>query len=135
MRISDWSSDVCSSDLLAAQLGAYGVEPALVFNDPVAAREGLEPLTRIPGIARLRVLNDVGRPVTEWTSPTADPAPMLSRIFFPRPFAVTVERNGSAIGTIEVWGDSSTLIDFVRPGLLAGLTCLDRKSTRLNSSH
>src|SRR3546814_5153137 len=37
---------------LAAQLGAYGVEPALVFNDPVAAREGLEPLTRIPGIAR-----------------------------------------------------------------------------------
>src|SRR3546814_7967853 len=81
---------------LAAQLGAYGVEPALVFNDSVAAREGLEPLTRIPGIARLRVLNDVGRPVTEWTSPTADPAPILSRIFFPRPFAVTVEQIGRA---------------------------------------
>ncbi|HWV61069.1 MAG TPA: diguanylate cyclase [Sphingopyxis sp.] len=109
---------------LAAQLGAYGVEPALVFNDPVAVREGLEPLTRIPGIARLRVLNDVGRPVTEWTSPTADPAPVLTNIFFPRPFAVTVERNGSAIGTIEVWGDSSTLIDYVRLGLLAGLACL-----------
>jgi len=109
---------------LAAQLGAYGVEPALVFNDPQAVREGLEPLTRIPGIARLRVLNDVGRPVTEWTSPAADPAPMLTRIFFPRPFAVTVQRNGSAIGTIEVWGDSSTLIDYVRLGLLAGLGCL-----------
>ncbi|AJA07570.1 diguanylate cyclase [Sphingopyxis fribergensis] len=109
---------------LAAQLGAYGVEPALVFNDPQAVREGLEPLTRIPGIARLRVLNDVGRPVTEWTSPAADPAPTLTRIFFPRPFAVTVQRNGSAIGTIEVWGDSSTLIDYVRLGLLAGLACL-----------
>ncbi|MCC5640926.1 diguanylate cyclase [Nostoc sp. XA010] len=109
---------------LAAQLGAYGVEPALVFNDPQAAREGLKPLTRIPGIARLRVLNDVGRPVTEWISPAADPAPMLTRIFFPRPFAVTVQRNGSAIGTIEVWGDSSTLIDYVRLGLLAGLGCL-----------
>ncbi|KQZ73406.1 diguanylate cyclase [Sphingopyxis sp. Root214] len=109
---------------LAAQLGAYGVEPALVFNDPQAVREGLEPLTRIPGIARLRVLNDVGRPVTEWTSPVADPAPTLTRIFFPRPFAVTVQRNGSAIGTIEVWGDSSTLIDYVRLGLLAGLGCL-----------
>ncbi|MDO9361755.1 MAG: diguanylate cyclase [Sphingopyxis sp.] len=109
---------------LAAQLGAYGVEPALVFNDPQAVREGLEPLTRIPGIARLRVLNDVGRPVTEWTSPAADPAPLLTRIFFPRPFAVTVQRNGSAIGTIEVWGDSSTLIDYVRLGLLAGLGCL-----------
>ncbi len=109
---------------LAAQLGAYGVEPALVFNDPQAVREGLEPLTRIPGIARLRVLNDVGRPVTEWTSPAADPAPILTRIFFPRPFAVTVQRNGSAIGTIEVWGDSSTLIAYVRLGLLAGLGCL-----------
>lgn len=109
---------------LAARLGAYGVEPALVFNDPQAVREGLEPLTRIPGIARLRVLNDVGRPVTEWTSPIEDPAPTLTRIFFPRPFAVTVQRNGSAIGTIEVWGDSSTLIDYVRLGLLAGLGCL-----------
>ncbi|MBR2170989.1 diguanylate cyclase [Sphingopyxis sp.] len=109
---------------LAAQLGAYGVEPALVFNDPQAVREGLEPLTRIPGIARLRVLNDVGRPVTEWISPSADPAPILTRIFFPRPFAVTVQRNGSAIGTIEVWGDSSTLVDYVRLGLLAGFGCL-----------
>lgn len=109
---------------LAAQLGAYGVEPALVFNDPQAAREGLEPLTRIPGIARLRVLNDRGQPLTQWTSPMADPAPLLTRMFFPRPFAVTVQRNGSAIGTIEVWGDSSTLIDYVRIGLLAGLGCL-----------
>ena len=109
---------------LAAQLGAYGVEPALVFNDPQAAREGLESLTRIPGIARLRVLDDVGRPLTQWTSPMADPAPLLTRLFFPRPFAVAVERNGSAIGTIEVWGDSSTLIDYVRIGLLAGLGCL-----------
>jgi diguanylate cyclase (GGDEF)-like protein len=109
---------------LAAQLGAYGVEPALVFNDPQAAREGLEPLTRIPGIARLRVLNDRGQPLTQWSSPMADPAPLLTRMFFPRPFAVPIERNGSAIGTIEVWGDSSTLIDYVRIGLLAGLGCL-----------
>ena len=109
---------------LAAQLGAYGVEPALVFNDPQAARDGLEPLTRIPGIARLRVLNDRGQPLTQWSSPMDDPAPLLTRMFFPRPFAVAIERNGSAIGKIEVWGDSSTLIDYVRIGLLAGLGCL-----------
>jgi diguanylate cyclase (GGDEF)-like protein len=109
---------------LAAQLGAYGVEPALVFNDPQAVREGLEPLTRIPGIARLRVLDDIGRPLAQWRSPAADPAPLLTRFVFPRPFSVTVERNGSAIGTIQVWGDSSTLIDYVRIGLLAGLACL-----------
>ena len=46
---------------LAARLGAYGAEPALVFNDPQAAREGLEPLMRLPGIARLRLLDDRDR--------------------------------------------------------------------------
>lgn len=109
---------------LAAQLGAYGVEPALVFNDAAAAREGLAPLMRIPGIAKLRVLDDRGQPLTEWESPTPDPAPLLTRAFFPKPYAVTIRRNGSAIGTIQVWGDSSTLIDYVRIGLLAGLACL-----------
>jgi diguanylate cyclase (GGDEF)-like protein len=109
---------------LAAQLGAYGVEPALVFNDPGAAREGLDSLTRIPGIARLRVLNDRNQPLTEWASPVADPAPILTRLFFPEPVAVAIRRNGSAIGTIQVWGDSTGLIDYVRIGLLAGLGCL-----------
>ncbi len=109
---------------LAAQLGAYGVEPALVFNDPEAAREGLDPLTHIPGIARLLVLDDRGRPLTEWTSPHADPAPLLTDLFFGKPSTMTVRRNGSAIGTIEVWGDSSTLTAYVRIGLLAGLGCL-----------
>jgi len=109
---------------LAAQLGAYGVEPALVFNDPQAARDGLKPLTDIPGIARLRVLDDRGHALVEWSSPSRDPAPILTRLFFPEPFALTVRRNGSAIGSIEVWGDSTTLTGYVRIGLLAGLACL-----------
>lgn len=109
---------------LAAQLGAYGAEPALVFNDPQAAREGIAPLTRIPGIARLRILDDHGRPLSEWTSPAKDPVPLLTGIFFPRPASVAVRRNGSIIGAIEVWGDSSTLTDYVRIGMLAGLVCL-----------
>src|SRR3546814_17789952 len=46
----------------AAHLGAYSVEPALVFNDPFAAREGIEQLTRIPDIARMAVLTTVDRP-------------------------------------------------------------------------
>jgi diguanylate cyclase (GGDEF)-like protein len=109
---------------LAARLGAYGTEPALVFNDPQAAREGIEPLTRIPGIARLRVLDDRGQPLTEWMSPAADPAPLLTRLIFPHPFDVPVERNGSVIGTVQIWGNSSTLTDYVRLGMLAGLACL-----------
>ncbi|MBL0769885.1 diguanylate cyclase [Sphingopyxis sp. DHUNG17] len=109
---------------LAARLGAYGAEPALVFNDPLAARDGIEPLTEIAGIARLRVLDDRGRVLTGWTSPNPDPAPLLTHLVFPRPYAIPVRRNGSVIGTVEVWGDSSTMNDYVRLGLLAGLGCL-----------
>ena len=109
---------------LAAKLGAYGAEPALVFNDRQAAQEGLEPLMHIPGIARLRLLDDHDRPLYQWASPIGDPSPLLTRLFFPHPIAATVERNGSVIGRVEVWGDSSTLIDYVRIGALAGLGCL-----------
>jgi hypothetical protein len=106
---------------LAARLGGYAVEPALVFNDPQAARQGLEPLTHIAGIARLRVVDDRGNTLAEWDSPAGDPAPRLTRLFLPRPSAATVQRNGSGIGRIEVWGDSATLIHYVRLGVLAGL--------------
>src|SRR3546814_20632183 len=58
------------------------------------------------------------------SSPAADPAPILTGIFFPRPFGLTVRRNGSAIGTIEVWGYSTALTDYIRLGLFAGLVCL-----------
>src|SRR3546814_8921500 len=40
MRISDWSSDVCSSDLLAAHL----VEPAELFGASIGAEAGGEQL-------------------------------------------------------------------------------------------
>lgn len=109
---------------LATRVGAYGAEPALVFNDPEAAREGLDPLRRIPGIARLRVLDHRSRPLYEWQSPKGDPSPVLTSLFFPQPFSTPIRRNGSVIGRIEIWGDSSTLIDYVRIGALAGLGCL-----------
>src|SRR3546814_989252 len=67
---------------LAAQLGAYGVEPALVFNDPQAAREGLAPLTRTPGIQRLRVLDDRGRTLTERSEEHTSELQSLMRISY-----------------------------------------------------
>src|SRR3546814_18218762 len=38
MRISDWSSDVCSSDLLASRLKAARRQDAVRFIDPVSQR-------------------------------------------------------------------------------------------------
>src|SRR3546814_3420779 len=41
MRICDWSSDVCSSDLLATQIAALGFAASALFVAPAAAALGL----------------------------------------------------------------------------------------------
>lgn len=109
---------------MAAHLGTYSVEPALVFNDPVAARTALEPLTKVPGIKRLEVLNDHGQRFAVWQKQQADPAPFITRLFFPRAFEAAIARNGSVVGTIRVWGDSTTLLAYLRTGLFVGFACL-----------
>src|SRR3546814_19538104 len=57
MRISDWSSDVCSSDLPGAGLGAAVAAAAVAVHahargqaDPGAARE--QPAPAVPGLRR-----------------------------------------------------------------------------------
>ncbi len=109
---------------LASQLGAYSVEPALVFNDPQAAREAIAPLTKLPGIARVTVLDTNGRSLTEWRRGTGDPAPMVTRLFFPRPLDTRILRNGTQVGQLRLWGDSAALNSYVRAGLIGGLACL-----------
>lgn len=109
---------------LAAHVGAYAVEPALVFNDPTAAREALAALTKVPGIKRLQILGDRGQAFVDWKNSAGDPAPVITRLFFPRPTEVVIDRNGSIIGTMRVWGDSTTLLAYLRTGLIVGLACL-----------
>lgn len=109
---------------LVAHLGSYALEPALVFNDPVAANAALEPLRQVPGIARLTVLDDRGRALADWKRPQDDPSPAITRLFFPAPYDVAIQRNGSTIGTFRVWGDSTALAAYLKLGLVAGLACL-----------
>lgn len=109
---------------LASRLGAYSVEPALVFNDPVAAREAIVPLTRLPGVARVAVLNADGRSLTEWRRPSGDPSPFVTQMFFPQPMDTRIVRNGANVGQIRLWGDSAALGNYIRASLLGGLACL-----------
>src|SRR3546814_6856607 len=48
MRISDWSSDVCSSDLLALNLYSQDVAPQLDFSDIDAIRQVVEYCNQLP---------------------------------------------------------------------------------------
>src|SRR3546814_2645475 len=110
MRISDWSSDVCSSDLQAGVLDPVAQQPLVAIEHlalPQRAAEILE-LERLPLHGHAAdAADDLGKPVVA--------AAAL------REHQVAVER---AIGD--------------RPGAQARVDLvelLDRKSTRLNSSH
>src|SRR3546814_1487804 len=109
MRISDWSSDVCSSDLLDAGDRRDEAEISLLFVEPAAIGRGIGRAlwehavakARREGLRRLKVLSD--------------------------PFALGFYR---AVG--------ATLSGKIRSpvrGSDGSERCLDRKRTRLNSSH
>src|SRR3546814_9256867 len=112
MRISDWSSDVCSSDLLArAQL-------KIARPDDLAAR---------------RERAHAGK------RPTADPVDQdmprfagLETMFL----APLPERDEEDVEILALFGENITPAAAVAIGLRAEYVFLeDRKSTRLNSSH
>lgn len=109
---------------MAAQLATYGVEPGLVFDDPAAVEEAVQPLILRNGIARIRVLNNKGETLLDAKSHSIDPAPFMTRIFLPDGAQARVNHNGLDLGVIEVWGDSGPLLRFARLGLLTGLACL-----------
>src|SRR3546814_2515586 len=108
MRISDWSSDVCSSDLLIGVCGAtlfYGdgvITPAISV---VGAMEGLEVVA--PSLDRYVVSGSLV---------------ILIGLFMIQRFGTG--KVGKAFGPV-------LLLWFI----VLGVSGIDRKSTRLNSSH
>src|SRR3546814_8659513 len=119
MRISDWSSDVCSSDLLPAAIGAQMGNPDALVVD-------------IAGDASIQMnIQELG---------TAIQYRLPVKIFI---------LNNEYMGMVRQWQEltyssrysesySDSLPDFVKLAEAYGWTGIriqDRKSTRLNSSH
>src|SRR3546814_8977017 len=107
MRISDWSSDVCSSDLIGGASTASGVSQRMIRHyekigliPPPPRRDGGYRDYSEPDVHRLRFIanaRDLGFPIEE-------------------------------IGKLlDLWADGKRASSEVK--------ALDRKSTRLNSSH
>src|SRR3546814_9708740 len=108
MRISDWSSDVCSSDLPVDISGDFLRDSA----------EGLA--ARFPGLAIYPVEADF----TQRIELPREICPLPKLGFFP----------GSTIGHM-VARTAIALLRTWRAALGDGSLMLDRTSTRLNSSH
>src|SRR3546814_1783315 len=107
MRISDWSSDVCSSDLVARE--------AAKIRDPVALGRLTDSLTRQRRAARAKDVQGFFSLDEEFHQSLAEAAG--------RP---------AAWRAVE---DAKPQMDRVRYLSMEDATPLDRKSTRLNSSH
>src|SRR3546814_7597164 len=107
MRISDWSSDVCSSDLLRA-----------IELDQLAAA--------VPAVTRL---------IGPWAASIA----VLPESFLDHPLAQRLVRNGDLVPLGQILdrqGRTEIMVVLAdkAENLIAQLR-LDRKRTRLNSSH
>src|SRR3546814_2142299 len=105
MRISDWSSDVCSSDLLCAAdyLRQEHQAPAILIGHSLG------------GAAVLAAAGEV--PEARAVATIAAPADAVHVVENFKADLSTIEQSGMAVVT------------------LAGRKFTDRKSTRLNSSH
>src|SRR3546814_5424402 len=128
MRISDWSSDVCSSDLPHQAAAAYGSG---------APRAGVITAEQLQGKAlSYKNLNDTNAAfelVAEFAAPTvaiikhANPCGVTSRDTLAAAYAEAL-----ACDPVSAFGG---IIAVNRPLDAATAAAVDRKSTRLNSSH
>src|SRR3546814_3559043 len=108
MRISDWSSDVCSSDLLRED--GLAMRTALV--DAVAA-QGAHPLTFYPSFV------EEDNPASGFVDGVATPRFSHGYFQLRNRFGLLVETHS--------WKEYPVRVKITRD--------TDRKSTRLNSSH
>src|SRR3546814_9217682 len=110
MRISDWSSDVCSSDLLNDIFAAAGF--SRVSADVQAVGIGVANL--VATVIGMSLIDRVGR------------KPLLM---------VGAGGTGIALAGVATIYSTGTGQTLLLPALIGFILFLDRKSTRLNSSH
>src|SRR3546814_7112120 len=135
MRISDWSSDVCSSDLEARSevaaspaSGSGSAGSACLATEWSWVRRGLAPAAKTADPAATES-TPVQRPCSR-TAPTAQPNTGRIRLSL---FKRELDRTGAEAGHRHAEDP------FALGGHITGadrlIEFLDRKSTRLNSSH
>src|SRR3546814_2623825 len=140
MRISDWSSDVCSSDLDIANLFQPWSYPGTTLYRKWADRPALAAPASV-GATEWQPSPELSR-WTPLTTPAPHPAPPMATTA--RPDAATVLTEARRLANGGDWTSATGLcqqlidlepLDADAHYLLALILGQDRKSTRLNSSH
>ncbi|MFN3796238.1 MAG: diguanylate cyclase domain-containing protein [Sphingobium yanoikuyae] len=113
---------------LIAQTVAYTVEPALVFDDVDAARQGIATVAASESVRSVELHDRHGRLIAAWNRPDRGMAGNLSRIvdalFWPSPVRVPVHHGPVVVAEVQVFGDAGGLGRYILSGVATALACL-----------
>lgn len=113
---------------LIAQTVGYTVEPAILFDDTIAVRDGMMMVAATEGVRSVEVMDARGRRIADWARPEdgwlAEAGGAASRWIWPAPARVMVRHEGRVIGEVRLHGDTSGIGRYILSGLLTSLGCL-----------
>ncbi len=115
-------------DLLARTV-AYTVEPAIVFGDNEAVREGMISVAGVSTVDRIEVRDPAGKLIAAWSKAEDGGAnswleQYANRLLWDQPSARPVKHSGETIGEVRVFGNSEGILRYALSGLIIALACL-----------
>src|SRR3546814_5825976 len=136
MRISDWSSDVCSSDLHSSEELSQALVEARVYEKLIAAYEAQQ-VAWEKAQGQIEDAKQKAKDYTEGAEALAEArglvnaylAPSLSRVAT----SLIHQMTNEVLTSVEVDEDMNIMVDGQDIATLSG--AVDGKSTRMNSSH
>jgi diguanylate cyclase (GGDEF)-like protein len=113
---------------LVARTVAYTVEPAVVFEDKDAIREGIVSVAAARGVDRVEVRDRQGQLLSHWQNPHDGSLAVLSQsanaIVWPNPAVSQVRRGDEQIAEVRIYGDSEGILRYALSGTIIALACL-----------
>lgn len=103
----------------------YTLEPAIVFNDREAMRQGIESVVGNGNARQIDVLDPAGRTIFTWVDDAESAAPVwelaLDGILTPEPLARPIQRDGVRIATLHIQPGSRAIAGYVASGLFIAI--------------
>lgn len=113
---------------LVARTVAYTVEPAVLFGDGEAIRQGIVSVAAGRGIEQVEVRDSQGQLLAEWQSPQQGALAALSRaanpLFWPNPAIDQIHRGEEHIAEVRIYGNSEGILRYGLAGTIIALACL-----------
>jgi diguanylate cyclase len=113
---------------LVARTVAYTVEPAVVFEDRGAVRDGIFSVAASRGVERVEVFDAQGQLLGEWHSEQTSVLAWLSHtanaFLWPDPVVEKVSRSGQPLAEVRIYGNSEGILRYGLAGTIIALACL-----------